>query len=699
MPIKIKEVKNYVFKICAFCLLLLSGLKGYSQGIPNDICETADYLFSFQDTTCFSMRYQFAGAQTEGSASSCGADSSNAAYDQWFFFTASDTSQIIDVTTYADSVGAVVELYDACGGNKIACEYPTVINLGLFNVALPGTTHIQADSLVTGNLYFIRIYNYGDSLPNNPEAYFDICVHGINPTPVSNDLCDGAQALFVGNNQCFGAVGDINNSNEEFPANACGSVAASPNSSDLWYHFVATDTAQVIEVAPFVSGNNAIAPVVEIYEDCGSPLYACVAAPGISQPVTVYLYACEIGKDYRIRVYHYGLTQPQDGLFTICVRTLPAVPTNDLCDMSEVLTANDTCISTMGSVARASQEIDPENCQGTESPTANDVWYYFNATDAAQTISVTSTQINPAIALYDNCGGTLLACANDALTSGTATINATGLMGGSYYFVRVYDNGYGVIDKGEFSICVYNTIQRPKNDVCAGSTSIEAAANDSCSNTSATLAGSSQEANPGTCDSIPSPSAYDVWFRFQANDTTHTVSVNSLGFGAVVEVYDMLDGHCNVQLNCAQPVIVPTAIDTLTLPGITTLKLDELMPNSEYFVRVYAWGDSVPQQPDFTICVYTDTLDLSSGINRYQGNQTLTLYPNPATEDIQVSFVAASTYRLNLIDLTGKKVYQVAGKATGTATEKISLATLPKGMYLVEVITDKEVVTKKLIKK
>ena len=75
------------------------------------------------------------------------------------------------------------------------------------------------------------------------------------------------------------------------------------------------------------------------------------------------------------------------------------------------------------------------------------------------------------------------------------------------------------------------------------------------------------------------------------------------------------------------------------------------------------------------------------------------VYPNPATETVTISLQNANgaTYRLRVIDLFGRTVYnQQISTPDGTIQEKFNVAALPAGIYVVQLVGDTETFQAKL---
>jgi hypothetical protein len=98
----------------------------------------------------------------------------------------------------------------------------------------------------------------------------------------------------------------------------------------------------------------------------------------------------------------------------------------------------------------------------------------------------------------------------------------------------------------------------------------------------------------------------------------------------------------------------------------------------------------VYQNPNYTNCyLYTDVPSIA------KSNEFINLFPNPATNQITLNLPenkANAAY--TLYDMQGR--LQLTGKTGNTQTE-INVATLPRGLYVLKIITEKEIITKKVV--
>ena len=93
----------------------------------------------------------------------------------------------------------------------------------------------------------------------------------------------------------------------------------------------------------------------------------------------------------------------------------------------------------------------------------------------------------------------------------------------------------------------------------------------------------------------------------------------------------------------------------------------------------------------------TDTMS-SLGLDAYTPLAGVQLFPNPATDFVNLRFSKVANYEINIYDLLGKEVttYQVSN----SDTQRIALGQLPNAVYLVLVKNEntKEFISYRLIK-
>jgi hypothetical protein len=297
--------KNLLLSSLYFALRIFSA---FAQP-ANDACVNAIQIFP--DACTYTT-----GALTNATQSiapiNCNG-TSTAAYDVWYKFVATSTSHKIIVSPCAN-LDAVVDLRSgACTGTNIGCaDYgggagmPEVLSYNSFSI---------------GSTYYVRIYASPGAIPLSP--CFDIYV--ITSTPVLNDNCSGAFVL-TANSTCVntpGSVGGATTTGGLVKLSCDNYSAAIPHLKDVWYKFTASTTAQyTVTVTPSTCNSYCgFDAVIGVYNACGgSELYCADYGGGVGGPETINVSATS-GSTYYIRLYDYGLLEPNVPSFNICVTT------------------------------------------------------------------------------------------------------------------------------------------------------------------------------------------------------------------------------------------------------------------------------------------------------------------------------------------------------------------------------------------
>lgn len=141
----------------------------------------------------------------------------------------------------------------------------------------------------------------------------------------ANDDCAGAISL-TPDTICNTIMGDITDGTESLAAIVCNSFEGSAD-ADVWYSFVAADTAQDVHV----TGGADFDAVVELFDGTCGALNSldCADATLENGEETISSTDLTIGSTYFVRVYHWYDTIPDDPTFTICVQTPPPPPVNN----------------------------------------------------------------------------------------------------------------------------------------------------------------------------------------------------------------------------------------------------------------------------------------------------------------------------------------------------------------------------------
>ena len=377
---------------------------------------------------------------------------------------------------------------------------------------------------------------------------------------------------------------------------------------DVWYKFTATAATHFVTV----TGAASFDPVVQGYTltsgTCPTATFTAIsgsctdATSGGGTTEVMALTGLTIGNTYYVRVYHYGSGSSTTPTFTICVTTPPV---NDEPCGAVTLTPATSCNPTAADAAMASQTNTYASCDYSYTSPARDLWYKFVATATSHTIQATGNGTYDAVVqAYSGACGSLTAisgaCADNTGAGGMESVQLSALTIGNTYYFRVYHGSSTIPTNTTYSVCV---LSPPANDEpCSGTnvTAVTLTPGTTCTGTAGDASLASQTYPYGSCDySYTSPVA-DVWYRFQATNTSHTVQVTGNGtYDPILTAYSATGSTCPVTLTA----ISGACIDATGAGGTETLQLSSLTVSNWYYVRVYHGSSTVPSNTTFSICV------------------------------------------------------------------------------------------------
>lgn len=93
----------------------------------------------------------------------------------------------------------------------------------------------------------------------------------------------------------------------------------------------------------------------------------------------------------------------------------------------------------------------------------------------------------------------------------------------------------------------------------------------------------------------------------------------------------------------------------------------------------------------------TNGCPATTGIDKLYNDEIISVYPNPTNGEL---FIKLNTYkekpmRIQTTDLSGNILFELTNTS---AEQKINIAQLPTGIYLLRLITDEEIIIKKIIR-
>lgn len=532
----------------------------------NNNCAGATALTVNAGVTCTSSTNATSVSATQSQAGCVG----TADDDVWFKFTATGTTHTVTVTPTTMNDVVLQVFSGACGSlTSLQCIDATV-GSNPESVTLTGLTN--------GATYHVRVYSYSSG---SGQGTFNICV--TTPVPITNNDCAGATALTVNpTSTCTSTLTATSVGATQSQAGCSGTA-----DDDVWFKFTATGTTHGVSVT---TGTMTDAVFQVFSGACGSlTSLACVDGvfgTGTEQTVLTGLTA---GNTYYVRVYSWG-NATGSGTFTICVNTIVPLA-NDNCNGATTVAVNTgtTCTSTVsGTTVGATQS--QAGCFGTAD---DDVWYTFTATSVTHIVTVTPGTMSDAVfqVFGGTCAGlTSLVCMDSTGGTSVETTTVNGLTIGTTYWVRVYS--WGSAGAGTFTLCVGTPVPLT-NDNCSGAITLSVSASDTCTTSlSGTTLGAtqSQAGCVGTADD-------DVWYRFVATSTTHTVTAQA---GTIYDItMEVFSGVCGSLVSVA-------CIENTTGSDQEAQYLTGLTVGATYFIRIYSYFNFAGDAGTFTLCVTTN---------------------------------------------------------------------------------------------
>jgi len=387
------------------------------------------------------------------------------------------------------------------------------------------------------------------------------------PTAPSNDDCSGAIALTVHpTTTCTNAtIGDVSGATN---SNVTGCSYGTPN-DDVWYKFIATATEHIITVV----GSSDFDAVLELRSgSCPGTNIVCKDSTLDGGTEIIHATGLTVGNTYYVRVYDWYSTMPSTTTFTICITTnatcqTPGPPTN------LQVTPTQTGASFTWSA--------PTNPPGT--PTI--VYYWLVSDQATPNWNNYIARCGDADGFSGNTNGTGQ-CLVPAGMPATLSPN-------TQYYLHMYARTSCDWTGSPWATKAFTTLSAaPSNDNCSGAITLTVNNTANCVNpTTGNVAGATNSGVTG-CTGTPDD---DVWYKFIATATEHTITVvGSSDFDAVV---DLRSGSC--------PGTNITCIDATLEGGTEVINATGLTIGNTYYVRVYHYYATAPTTTTFTICITT----------------------------------------------------------------------------------------------
>lgn len=474
-------------------------------------------------------------------------------------------------------------------------------------------------SLTAGQTYYIRFWAYGGS----NTGTFGICVTTPLPPP-ANDNCNTATPVTVPGSGCNSTSGYIAGATASPQATGCSGTA----DDDVWYSFVATSPSATINL------NNVTGSTTDLYHSVYAGTCGSIGAPLVcSDPNNSTVTGLTPGNTYYVRVYSYTSTGGQTSSFDVCIQSAgicgtPA--TQDYCMAPALLTPGGGNFSSNTSGTYTSDT--PGNlsslfCGSIE----NNSWYQFTATATTATFNFSSVggpscssgiqaEVYSVTHDINGCctGFTSMSNCFNPGTASTGTVTATGLTIGNTYMLMV--DGWGG------SVCNFTV----SNWSATGILGI------SLTNLSALSTETGNQIN---------------WTTETEKDNDYFIlqrSEDGINFESIANIDGA--GTKNSPTNYAY-------FDAYRLSGIVYYRLKSL---------------------DFSgLPSYSEMLSVDRN-----SNEDLTFYPNPASEQLNVSLNHTESVVMEMCSIDGAVISTHYFQEKGIETQIIPIHQLKQGLYI-----------------
>ena len=206
-------------------------------------------------------------------------------------------------------------------------------------------------------------------------------------------------------------------------------------------------------------------------------------------------------------------------------------------------------------------------------------------------------------------------------------------------------------------------------------------------------------------------------YAWSESSTTQTISVSSSGTYSVV----VTDGNGCTGTDAVDVTINTPPTVTLNMPGTfacinwPAYALSGGSPGGGTYsgpgVSAGNFDPTAAGQGTWTIQYdYTDvngcqgsatqniTVDLCTGVSSQTENNDIDVFPNPASDKLNIRFnTAAGTMRIQLLDMQGKVIYDVTEKNIRSGDNRqLDLSSDANGIYFVKMISEQGIVMKKV---
>lgn len=494
-------------------------------------------------------------------------------------------------------------------------------------------------NLLSGTNYKLRVFRSAEYLSSTGLS-FGIRVME-KPT---NDDCSTAQTLNVSFNEAdvefnvFGA--SLNNED--------GCSGTTQDYLDIWYEFTMPIDGK------FVMSDAYTLDTFALYDDCSGTQIQCGELTQFSGLIA--------GTNYKLRLMNElitlnGITGNYDFSYNIVSSSA-----NDTCNTAETITVTTGITTVDYDIDTATIEASEFMCfNGIYNITLDeiaDIWFDF-------TMPVDgSIRIDTAFG-NDNFHELYTSCDEEPLNCDPDDFIFRNLSAGTNYKLRLVREADDLFEDFWDQTFDISAIEIGANNECSNSENIVV------SSTPLEIVahfGASTFSSDNGCSNSSTNDYVDLWYNFEMPiDGIVQINRFNTGNGNFFTLYDSCDG---------------TEIGCFSNQGNFT----DLTMGTNYTLRFFDDNWFI-NNVDFTIEV-TDAL----GVNDQNLETSISMYPNPASEFINIALSDSQTIiAIDCYDVFGKKVLKT------TQNEQMDVSSLQSGLYFIKIKTDLGSVTKKII--
>jgi hypothetical protein len=425
-----------MIKQLLFFLMLLCTVSVFAQP-ANDNCADAEAI---GEVTAFSFSTELAttdGPNHPDDCTSAGSTPDSIFNDIWYAYTPTFTGWVEWTMCGTASFDTKIAVYGPAASCPVADGDLYVCSEDATNCA--GATSAVSFEVSMGETYLLRLGGYGDGAPGESgTGTFAIAETDPPPAGPANDNCADAVDVTLGIEQAF-ITTSANTDGPDHPSASCFSFGNDLVNTDVWYHFVAPNTATIeVSTCDMAFFDTRLAVYAAAPGDCpvlDEDLVACNDdGAGCTGFTSLMSFDATAGESYLIRVGGYTAGDQGEGTFSLTEIIPPDPPANDDCAtapepitvVSEEQASNFEGL-VLGTTANGTQDGDVPTCSNLGE--FFDVWYTFNSgvdTTLELRFSILTEESGFSVEIHTDCATPEPDIANGGILDTTCFLVTTG---------------------------------------------------------------------------------------------------------------------------------------------------------------------------------------------------------------------------------------------------------------------------------